>query len=99
MEELHRMHLRGVHRGAFRKLRSKLPLRVEDEIRRGLSFDPGQRPPDVEVFGNRLGEFLGADKAPVRRRMLLLALLAIAVIVTGIRRCRRRWNLASNRGS
>jgi serine/threonine protein kinase len=91
LAELHHMHRRGIQRGAFRRLRSKLPLRVEDELRRSLSWDPAQRPPDVKILTSRLAEFLGAGGGLPRRRLALLAILALAVIATGIRNCRRRW--------
>lgn len=91
LEELHHLHLRGIARGVFRKQRAKLPLRVEDELRRGLACDPGQRPPDAKVLTERLAEYLGGYRALPGRRLALLGLLGAAVIATGVRNCRRRW--------
>lgn len=91
LEELRRLHRRGIQRGGFRKLRAKLPLRVEDELRRGLSWDAAQRPPDVRVFTSRLAEFLGASRVLPRRSLTLLGILGLAVIAVGVRNCRRRW--------
>jgi serine/threonine protein kinase len=95
LDELHHLHKRGIQRGAFRKLRPKLPLRVEDELRRGLAWDPGQRPPDAHVLTQRLAEFLGVNRGLPRRRLALLGVLGLAVIATGVRNCRRRWGYSS----
>jgi serine/threonine-protein kinase len=91
LEELHHLHRRGIQRGAFRTLRAKLPLRVEDELRRALSWDPAQRPPDADILTTRLAEFLGGNFQLPRRRVALLGILGGAVIAVGIRNCRRRW--------
>lgn len=90
LDELHHLHRRGIQRGAFRKLRNKLPLRVEDELRRGLACNPVQRPPDIQVFTSRLAESLGANSGLPRRRLALLGMLGIAAIATGMRNCRKR---------
>lgn len=91
LAELHHIQRRGIQRSAFRKLRPRLPLRVEDELRRALSWDPAQRPPDVLTLTTRLAESLGGNRALPRRRLALLGVLGLAVIATGIRNCRRRW--------
>ena len=89
--ELRHLQRRGIQRGAFRKFRAKLPLRVEDELRRAVSWDPAKRPPDVKVFTARLAEYLGGDSGLPRRRLALLGILGLAVIAAGVRNCRRRW--------
>jgi serine/threonine-protein kinase len=93
LNELHHLHRRGIQRGRFLKLRPKLPLRVEDELRRALSWDAAQRPSDVKVFTARLAEFLGSDSVLPKRRLFILGGLGLAVIAVGIRNCRRRWGL------
>lgn len=93
LAELEHLHRRGVQRGAFRKLRPRLPLRVEDELRRALSWDPSHRPSDVQILTTRLAESLGGNRALPKRRLFLLALLALAMITVGIRNCRRRWGM------
>ena len=57
LAELNHLQRRGIMRGAFRKLRPKLPpLRVEDELRRAISWDSAKRPADVSMLTNRLAE-------------------------------------------
>ncbi|MBC7926995.1 MAG: protein kinase [Bryobacteraceae bacterium] len=89
LNDLERMQRIGLARGSLRKLRSKIPIRVEEEIRKATSWDPAQRPTDVEVFGARLGEYLGAGRFP-RRRIILLGLVSAALGAAGLRNCRRR---------
>jgi serine/threonine-protein kinase len=93
LAELHHLHRRGVPRGAFRKLRPKLPLRVEDELRRALSWDAAQRPVDVQILTTRLAEFLGTTSGLPKRRLFILGALGMSVIALGIRNCRRRWGM------
>lgn len=90
LEDLEHLHKRGIARGAFRKLKPKLPLRVEEELRRALSSDPGHRPADVQVFTTRLAEYLGGGTraAISKRRLFLLVLLAAALFVMVVRRFR-----------
>ena len=91
LSELDHLHKRGVQRGALRKLKAKLPLRVEEELRRALSWDPGQRPADVQVLTNRLAESLGGGARSLsKRRLFLLLVLAVAALVMIGRRLRRR---------
>ncbi len=93
LNELERMHRIGIPRGQLRKLRPKLPLRVEEELRHAMSWDPARRPVDAQIFTTRLAEFLGGERTVTRRRLYLLAAAAVAVIAIGIRNCRRRWGL------
>ena len=89
LDELDHLHKRGIQRGAFRKLKPKLPLRVEDELRRSLSWDPGQRPADVQILTSRLAESLGGTGTLSKRHLFLLMLLAVAATVLFWRRFRR----------
>ena len=87
LNELDRLHKRGIQRGTFRKLKPKLPPRVEDDLRRALSWDPGQRPADVQTFTSRTADSLGGgSRALSKRRLFLLLLLALAAIVMLLRR-------------
>jgi serine/threonine protein kinase len=90
LAELQHLHKKGVQRGAIRKLKPKLPQRVEDELRRALSTDPMQRPGEVRVFTGRLAESLGATGGLSKRRLFILLLLIVASIYLLIRRYRGR---------
>jgi len=89
LNELRRLQRIGLPRGSLRKLRSKIPLRVEEEIRRATSWDPGQRPSDSEVFGTRLEELLGGSGAVALRRKIIMGLLGLTAAAAALRRCRR----------
>jgi eukaryotic-like serine/threonine-protein kinase len=93
LTELNHLQRRGIMRGVFRKLRPKLPLRVEDELRRALSWDAAQRPSDVRILTARLAELLGSRSGLPKRRLFLLGGLGLAAIAVGVRNCRRRWGL------
>lgn len=93
LAELNHVQRRGVMRGAFRKLRPKLPLRVEDELRRALSWDVAQRPADVQILTSRLAELLGSNSGLPKRRLFILGGLSLAAIAVGVRNCRRRWGM------
>lgn len=89
LNELQRLQRIGLARGSLRKLRSKIPLRAEEEIRRATSWDPAQRPSDVAVFGSRLAELLGASDSFPLRRAIILGLLGLTAGAATLRRCRR----------
>jgi len=88
LADLQRIQRIGIPRGALRKLRSRIPLRVEEEIRRATAWDPAQRPSDSAVFGSRIAEFLGTGGNKTRR-LVIVGLLAAAASVLGLRRCGR----------
>jgi eukaryotic-like serine/threonine-protein kinase len=93
LSELNHLQRKGIMRGAFRKIRPKLPLRVEDELRRALSWDAAQRPSDVGVLTGRLAELLGSHSGLPKRRLFILGGLGLAAIAVGVRNCRRRWGM------
>jgi serine/threonine protein kinase len=88
LSELTRLQRIGVARGSLRKLRHKIPQRVEEELRRALSWDAAHRPSDIAVFGRRLLEYLGAEGLFPKRRLFLLGAAGLAMAVLGLRRCR-----------
>ncbi|HYO80106.1 MAG TPA: protein kinase [Bryobacteraceae bacterium] len=88
--DLEHMQKRGLPRGSFRKLRAKLPVRAEDELRRALSYDPMGRPADVEAFTARLAEALGGIRGVSRRRLATGGLILAALAALATRNCRRR---------
>lgn len=91
LAELGKLQRIGLARGSLRKLRGKIPLRAEEEIRRATSWEAAQRPTDIEVFGSRVAEYLGPAGVFQKRRMLLAALVIALMAAFGIRNCRRRW--------
>lgn len=90
LEDLTRQQRIGIPRGSLRKLRSKIPVRVEEEIRRATSWDSAHRPSDIEVFASKLGEFLNASEGFPKRRLFLGGILGVALLAAGMRRCRGR---------
>jgi len=89
LAELQRLQRIGPARGSLRKLRSKIPPRVEEELRRAMSWDAAHRPSDVAVFGSRISEYLGREGLFPKRRLVLLGLAGVALTMAGLRRCRR----------
>ncbi len=89
LAELAKLQKIGVPRGALRKLRGKIPLRVEEEIRRALSWDPAHRPSDIALFGERMTEYLGAEGLFPKRRLIILGVGGLVLASLGYRRCRR----------
>jgi hypothetical protein len=87
--ELQKLQRIGLARGSLRKLRSKIPIRVEEEIRRATAWDPAHRQADAEVLGAKLAEFLGASAGIPKRRLVLAGLLGLALTALGLRRCGR----------
>jgi eukaryotic-like serine/threonine-protein kinase len=87
--ELQKLQRIGLARGSLRKLRSKIPIRVEEEIRRATSWDPAHRPSDAEILGAKLAEFLGASTGVPKRRLVLAGLVGLALTALGLRRCGR----------
>ena len=87
--ELQKLQRIGIARGSLRKLRSKIPIRVEDEIRRATSWDPAHRPADAEILGAKLAELLGASTVFPKRRLVLAGLAGLALAAVGLRRCGR----------
>jgi hypothetical protein len=89
--DLERQQRIGMARGSLRQLRHNIPLRVEDEIRRALAYDPLHRPGDAEVWAGRLADSLEeASKRPMRRVILFAALLGAVSAGSAIRSCRTR---------
>lgn len=90
VRELERLQRIGLPRGSLRQIRHQIPARVEDEIRKALSWDPAHRPADVLVFANRLADGLGEGAAlPLRRVLLFGGLLAVVAGASAYRACRR----------
>ncbi|MBC8165967.1 MAG: protein kinase [Bryobacteraceae bacterium] len=90
LEELSRQQRIGIPRGSLRKLRPKIPMRVEEEIRKATSWDTAHRSSDIEVFGSRIAEALGDNGGFPKRRLFLAALIGAALAAVGLRRCQRR---------
>ncbi len=86
LADLQRLQRIGIPRGALRKLRSRIPLRAEEEIRKATSWDPAHRPPDAAILGQRLAESLGTGRFQ-KRRVVLLALLGTVFAAVSARRC------------
>ena len=90
LEELARMQRIGLSRGSLRKFRGKIPVRVEEEIRRATSWDPIHRPSGPDTFSEKLAETLGSGAGLPVRRMILMGLACAALGVTGLRKCGAR---------
>lgn len=90
LPDLAQIHQRGLPRGALRKQRARLPVRFEEEIRRGLAWDVAQRPSDVRAYSGRLAESLGGSAGISRRRLAFLTVLGAAATALSLRNCRRR---------
>lgn len=89
LPDLQRLQRIGPARGSLRKLRRNIPVRVEEELRRAMSWDAAHRPSDIAVFGSRMVEYLGAEGLFPRRRLVLIGLAGLALSVAGLRRCKR----------
>lgn len=90
LSELAHIQQRGLARGALRQQRRKLPVRFEDEIRRGVAFEAAQRPSEIRAYAARLAESLGGAARISRRRLVLLTGLGGVAAALSIRNCKRR---------